>query len=285
MAERRLIINADDFGITPGVSRGIAEAMASGVVTSASVMVNMQGWDDASSRLGDAPHDVSFGLHLNLVAGRPLTPARSLVDARTGCFHSLARFSFLAAVGALGADEIAAECAAQLDRLRGTGVRVTHADSHRHVHVLPAVANAIRPILRGLPLRRPRESLTRNLSDVGATVKKLVLAAAMGSTFGAEPSNGEVDHFVGISLQGSAWFSERLAILIDTLPTGTTELMVHPGYADAALFAVDDYTLPRERELASLMSPGCRRRLRQRAVELVAFGRCASRAMAPDTEK
>lgn len=276
MAERRLIINADDFGLTPGVSRGIAEAMASGVVTSASVMVNMMGWDDASSRLGDAPNDVSFGLHLNLVAGRPLTSARSLVDARSGCFHSLARFIYLATVGALRADDLAAECAAQLDRLRDTGIRVTHADSHRHVHVHPAVANAIRPILCGLPLRRPRESLTRNLCDVTATVKKLVLAATMGGGVGAEPSNGEVDHFVGISLQGSSWFSERLAHLIDTLPTGTTELMVHPGYADAALFAVDDYTLPRERELTSLMSRGCRRRLRQRAVELVAFGRCAS---------
>lgn len=282
MAERRLIINADDFGIAPGVTRGIAEAMASGVVTSASVIVNMPGWDDAAERLRDAPRDASYGLHLNLVAGRPLTRARSLVNRSTGCFHSLPHFVFLAVTGALRGGDIATECAAQLDRLSGTGIRVSHADSHRHVHALPFVARAILPIVAGLPLRRPQESLTRNAVDLRATVTKLMLCAALRSRYRAAPRQGTADHFVGISLQGTSRFAERLARLVDTLAVGTTELMVHPGYVDATLLAVDSYTAPREWELASLLSPGFRRQLRRRSVQLAGFGVLSTTAKTPD---
>ena len=271
MGERRLIINADDFGLTPGVTRGIVEAMAHGVVTSASVMVNMPGWDDAAERLRDASDDGAYGLHLNLVAGRPLTDAPSLVDRRTGAFHTISQFVLRAVAGALHHDDIATECAAQLERLRSTGIRVTHADSHRHVHVLPIVASAIAPVVAGLPLRRPNEALTRNPGALGASIKKLVVLAALGGRTQAGQRDRAADHFVGLSLQGSPRFGERLAQLVSTLPNGTTELMVHPGYADSSLAEVDEYTKPREHELRSLMAPAWRTRLRSAGVTLTRF--------------
>lgn len=282
MAKRRLIINADDFGLTSGINRGIAEAIADGVVTSASVIVNMPGWEDAAERLRSGPRDASYGLHLNLVAGRPLTSAPSLVNNSTGYFHSLPRFVYLAMTGALRAGDIAAECAAQLVRLRATGITVSHADSHRHVHALPLVARAISPIVGELLLRRPREALTRNPGDLSATTKKLVLSLSQRRLGRCIPHHGFVDHFVGISLQGSRRFAERLARLVDTLPAGTTELMVHPGYVDEALVAVDSYTVQRERELAALLSPAFRFQLARRRIQLVRFGAPASTAMTPD---
>ncbi len=270
MPERQLIVNADDYGLTPGVSRGIAEAMTRGVVTSTSVLVNMPGWEDAVARLHDIPTRTSIGLHLNLVAGRPLTGAPSLVDHRTGCFHTLARFLLLAAGGRLRQDDIAAECGAQLERLRATGVRVTHADSHRHVHVLPLVADAIAPVLDGLPLRHPVESLAGSPRPLRGVVKRWLIAGAMGGWLAATPRNARADHFAGISLQGSTHFAARLATLVDQLPPGTTELMVHPGYVDDALPSVDDFIAMREEELFSLTSLTLQQRLRDRQIALVA---------------
>lgn len=270
MPERQLIVNADDYGLTPGVSRGIAEAMTRGIVTSTSVLVNMPGWQDAVARLHDVPARSSIGLHLNLVAGRPLTDAASLVDRRTGHFHTLPRFLLLAAGGRLDQDEIAMECGAQLERLRATGVRVTHADSHRHVHVLPIVADAIAPVLDGLPLRHPVESLPGSRPPLRGVVKRWLIAGAMGVRLGASPRNARADHFVGISLQGSARFAARLARLVDQLPAGTTELMVHPGYVDDALPSVDDFVAMREEELLSLTSLALRQRLQDREIALVA---------------
>lgn len=276
MHEVQLIVNADDFGLSPGVTRGIVEAMSRGVVTSASVLVNMPCWDDTVARLRDAPASAAFGLHLNLVVGRPLTRARSLVDPGTGEFLPLSRLLYRAVRGRLVADEIAAECAAQLHRLRATGVAISHADSHRHVHTLPVVARAIAPVLDGLPLRYPVERSMPAGHRLHGGVKRWLISAALDSASHAEPPLARADFFAGITLQGAPRFAERLARLVEELQPGTTELMVHPGYADAALRAVDRFTKRREEELVTLTSPELRRQLHRRGVTLV-----ASRATRP----
>lgn len=271
MVRRRLIINADDYGLTPGVTRGIVDAMRGGVVTAASVLVNMPGWEDAAQRLRHAPAGAAFGLHVNLVAGRPLTSARSLVDRATGQFHSLHRCCMLSAAGRLDHDDLVAECAAQLERLRGTGVTVSHVDSHRHVHVLSPIARAVRDVAGLLPVRRPIGECERPFTDLRAGVKQLLLRAALRGRSREPRSVLSPDHFAGLSLQGTRRFSERLLRIVDALPAGTTELMVHPGYADAALFAIDPYTVDRERELDALMAGGVREGLAQRNIELATY--------------
>ena len=146
---RRLVINADDFGFTDGVNRGIIRAApAAGVVTSTSVMVNMPGWDDALARLRDRRLTLGIGLHLNLVAGAPLTRAPTLTDAQTGRFHSLGRLARRAVAGRVRLDEVRAECEAQFERLAWAGVRITHVDSHRHTHCLPGFFIAVRDAAR-----------------------------------------------------------------------------------------------------------------------------------------
>src|ERR1051326_732608 len=86
---RRLVVNADDFGLSPGVTDGILEAHAAGVVSSVSVLVNAPGWEHAVAALRGAT-SLGVGLHLNLTAGDPLSEGRTLVDAHTGRFHGLA---------------------------------------------------------------------------------------------------------------------------------------------------------------------------------------------------
>jgi len=119
-------------------------------------------------------------------------------------------------------------------------------------------------------IRRPRESLRLNPSNVQGTFNKAGLRVALGLA-----RRGEVrgpDHFVGISMRVERPLVPQLLDLLDNLAPGSTELMVHAGHADAELAALDPYTAAREAELAALTSPELRARLERGDIELVNFG-------------
>jgi predicted glycoside hydrolase/deacetylase ChbG (UPF0249 family) len=270
-------VNADDFGCSAGVNRGILEAHAAGVVSSVSVLVNTPGWLDARQRLRAAGETLGVGLHLNLTAGTPLTTAPSLTDPRTSRFHSLPALVARALTGRLDSADVAAECAAQLARLREAGVRVLHLDSHRHVHVLPGIWGVVIETARreGVPaVRVPLEPFSGARANWRALVKQAALVAAwsIASRGGTAAAARHADRFYGISLQGDPRFLTRVLALLDRLEPGTTELMVHPGHPDGDLAGWDDYTAPRALELAALTSPVVRARFASGAFRLVHFG-------------
>ena len=272
---RRLIINADDFGLSDGVTRGIVEAHEAGSVTSTSMLANGLDWESAV-RFARATRTLDVGVHLNLVQGRPLLRVPSLTDPRTGELLPLGALARRALTRRIDRDELAAELRAQIERVRQAGIAVTHLDSHRHTHVLPGIFPTVRLVAReaGIRvLRIPREPLTVNPLRPGATARKLVLATSLRVS-GALPLDSALattDHFRGVSLQGGAHFDRRLRRALDTLEPGSTELMVHPGHVDEALVAQDSYTRPRATELEVLTSPGVRERLARGDIELVSF--------------
>ena len=271
----RLVVNADDFGLSAGVNRGILEAYAAGVVSSVSVLVNAPGWTDAVQRLRDLGPGIGVGLHVNLTMGRPVSWGGGLCDTRSGCFHTLPALVARALAGRLDPGDVAIECAAQLARLRNAGLVVTHLDSHRHVHVLPGVWGAVVEAARaaGVPVVRvPLEPWSVNPVNWRASLKKAALQMAWGVASRGAAALDRPDRFVGISLQGSRSFPARLLAVLDRLEPGTTELMVHPGYADGDLAAWDDYTAPRARELAALTLPEVRKRFREGRFRLIHFG-------------
>ena len=273
---RRLIVNADDLGIAEGVDRGILEAHTAGVVTAASLLANGASFAHAV-RLARAAPALSIGVHLDFVAGRPLTKARSLVDARSGRFHSLARLACLAALGRVAEDDVIGETSAQIARVRDAGVQVTHVDSHRHAHLIPGIWTGVATATEAAqcgPLRIPVERLTLRHGRVsaGATLKIAALRAAAAIATRGRMLPVHSDHFAGLALQGRRDFAARLLALLDGLPLGTTELMVHPGRVDAELSGADPYTAPRETELAALLSGPIRERVRRGDFRLVGFG-------------
>lgn len=272
-ARTRLIINADDFAFTPAVTAGILEAHHTGSVTSTSMMVHCPGWEDGVRQARATP-TLGIGLHLNLVVGSPLTAAPSLCDRRTGTFAPLATLTRRALTGSLNIDEAEAECIAQLEALEQAGVRVTHIDSHRHTHALPVLHRAVARVAvrRGLPLRRPMESHRRFPNDLPSQLHRGVIAWSWRVTSVTAAVTRAPDHFIGVSMQGSAGFEARLLAVLDSLPPGSVELMVHPGHVDDALIAVDGYTTPREVELTALQSPAVRERLSRGDIALINFG-------------
>jgi chitin disaccharide deacetylase len=274
---RQLIINADDLGFAPGVNRGIVEAHEAGTLSSASMMVTTPAFAEAVDLVRSRVPRLGVGLHLNLIQGRPLTEAPTLTDGRTGEFHPLDQLARRAIAGRVSASDVRRECDAQLDALMQAGIAPTHLDSHRHSHALPGVLPAVvaSAIAHGVRIvRRPLDAPVP--SDPVASAKMLVLHAAWRAALRGVDAEGRAllaraPRFRGIALQGAPDLGRRLLALLDRLPDGATELMLHPGYDDAILAAQDPYRAEREREVAVLTSSIVRGRLDRGDIRLVTF--------------
>lgn len=273
---KRLIINADDYGLTPAVNRGIEEAHAAGCVTSASLLVNLPGFHDAVRRAQGAP-TLGIGLHVNLTAGAPVAGADavpSLCDPQTGRFHSLRHLAARSLYGRIAPRDVLAECSAQIARLRDTGLPITHVDAHRHVHLLPGIWKPFLEAVRraGIQIvRLPLERLRHTLGSTSALAEQVALRV-VHRLAGSAIAPQRVADFRGSALLDRAHFRDRVLRIIDTLRPGLTELMVHPGYCDEGMEQWDRYTWQRERELRGLVDPAVRERLAHSDVELVHFG-------------
>jgi len=275
--ERRLIVNADDFGLSEGVNAGIQDAVESGVVTSATMMVNTPGFDDAVRRVADLRGTVGVGLHLNLTTGAPVAPVAevpSLVDG-VGRLLPLAGFLRRALAGGVRAADVRREAEAQFARLRAAGVAPSHADSHRHVHAFPALRGAFAAAAAAAgvrAIRRPLEPLWARPANVAGVVKRALLWAAWAApSRGPRPLPG-TEAFRGIVLLGVPSFEADLLDLLDALPEGSTELMVHPGRNDPSVGGWDTYIAERAVELAALLSAPVRERLGRGDIILTRFG-------------
>ncbi|MDQ2668539.1 MAG: ChbG/HpnK family deacetylase [Gemmatimonadota bacterium] len=280
-ALRRVVINADDLGFAPGVNRGIVEAFEAGTLSSASMMVNTPAFRAAAASVRDRVPTLGVGLHLNLLTGSPLSVAPTLCDPRTGMFFSLGKLASRAFSGRVSAEDVRRECDAQLAALRAEGIEAMHLDSHRHTHGLPGVLPAVLASARAAGVRIVRRPLDAMLpGDPVATGKMAVLRASWSV---AARDLGEEDrrflarspHFRGIALQGAPDVERRLLALLDRLPEGDTEIMLHPGYDDEILAAQDSYRMEREREVRALCSLAIRERLTRGDVRLVRFDQLA----------
>jgi predicted glycoside hydrolase/deacetylase ChbG (UPF0249 family) len=229
---RRLIVNADDFGLTPGVSEGILAAHRHGIVTSTTMLVNRKIPKDVVARARDA--GLGLGLHVNLTLGTPLTRGASLVDGN-GAFVRDAR---RAAARAKAAD-VEREVAAQIERFEMlVQARPTHLDTHHHVGLHVPVREVVLGAARrlGVPVRS---------QDAGTRAR--TLSAGLRTP----------DHFFGESGPDAYWSLARTLVHLRALPPGTSEFMTHPGWCDAEL-SYSRYGRQREVELAGLGSPAAR---------------------------
>ena len=272
-----LVINADDLGFAPGVNRGILEAHAAGTLSSASMMVNTPAFAEAAALARERAPRLGVGLHLNLIAGRPLAAVPSLADPRTGLLYPLAELARRAVAGRVHADDVRRECDAQLAALASAGITPTHLDSHRHAHALPGILPAVLASAHAARVRIVRRPLDQpSRVDPIAAAKMLVLHASWRAALGGVDGVGRelaarAPAFRGIALQGAPDVELRLLALLDRLPARATEIMLHPGYDDAVLAAQDPYRREREREVAALCSPAVRERIARGDIRLARF--------------
>lgn len=246
---RFLIVNADDFNLTLGVSRGILQAHRDGIVTSTTVLVNLPGLEIGRDLAGEATA-LSLGLHLNLTYGPPiLPPARlpSLVDGNGRFPRRPARFAERGL-----SDEAREEFAAQVDRfVAAFGRPPTHLDSHHHIHRHPPILELLERLAIGLhiPLRPP------SAGQVGSLRARGIPA---------------VDRTVGDISEKALRDPGGLVVLLNALPDGITELVCHPGYHDADL-AVSSYDQQREQELRTLCDPTVREAIARAGIRCIGY--------------
>jgi hopanoid biosynthesis associated protein HpnK len=281
---RRLIINADDFGMTSGVNRGIAEAAASGIVTSTTLMASSPKFDEAV-RLAKGSPSLGVGCHAVLIQGTPMLPGLAALTNGSGKFkNSIKDFAQAALRRQLEANEIQDEVAAQIRKIQDSGLPVTHFDSHKHTHMFPQV---LRPALQAAgecgvrAVRNPFEpSRTWAGRRVVATPAMWLRCAGVSAfhVFAGEFRKAvsqagmkTTDGTVGIAATGKL-DQRMLEAILDALPEGTWELVCHPGYSDADLLAAETrLTVSREIELRALTSEPIKKTIARRGIELISF--------------
>jgi chitin disaccharide deacetylase len=244
----RLIINADDFGLTPGVNRAIAELHQAKALTSATLMANGAAFDDAVA-VAHANPALGVGCHIVLTDGIPVSPPQSiptLLGADGKNFRpSLIDFIQALLRGKIREEDIVREAAAQIQKLQRAGLNITHLDTHKHTHLFPAVA---RPLLHLAErcnigaIRQPFEQSWSLALGHGNRTRRLLVKVLGGlkTSFERQPQirNAHVlttDGTIGISATGSL-YGETLREILRAMPAeGTFELCCHPGYNDRDL--------------------------------------------------
>ena len=161
-----LVIHADDFGETVGITNGIRQGIEAGALTSTSIMANMPATSYALERVGALAGQASFGVHLNLCEGRPLTAATTLIDER-GEFLSKQKVIHRALSGKLALEELEKEIAAQIAVVRDAGVPISHVDGHKHLHQLPIVSTAVANVLPRFGIGRVRLTRLKSFAALG----------------------------------------------------------------------------------------------------------------------
>lgn len=276
-------MNADDFGLTAGINRAIAELHRAGVLTSTTLMARAAATEEAIEMACATP-SLGVGCHVVLVDGEPVLSARQriphLADPVTGRFQPKLP-AFLRSLYRYGnpsrsfVREIEAEAAAQIDRLQSRGLCLTHIDTHKHTHMFPAV---LRPVLRAAraagirAVRNPFETQWSLRATPGAPwirrteVSLLRLLEPAFRRIVAEEGFTTTDGAVGVLATGTL-DAATIALLASALPDGTFELVSHPGYNDADLAGAHTRLLAsRETEREALHA------LKQfPAIELISF--------------
>lgn len=299
---RKLIVNADDLGLTGGVNRAIVETHRSGVVSSATLMANGAQFEDALRAARSTP-DLSVGCHVVLVDGTPVSPpgtVETLLAIRSAepekFYSSLSAFAARAMLGGFDPDELVAEITAQIRKIQSTGLAVTHLDTHKHAHIFPAVLVAllraaricgVRAIrnpfvpVQAMPARRfkGRRNLWKRYGQVrllhrfsGQFLQRTKRAGVLApdGVIGVIET-GLVDS-AGDGPNDDSSYGSLLRQALASLPEGTWELVCHPGYNDADLRAARTRLLDsREEERLLLTSPELRQFLEDQKTQVISY--------------
>jgi predicted glycoside hydrolase/deacetylase ChbG (UPF0249 family) len=281
---KRLIVNADDLGLSRGITDGIFFAHQQGIVTSTSYMVNQPASDYAAERLQNYP-SLDVGIHLNLCQGRPVLPpcAVPTLVGSDGYFLPPSRMARRLTLWRASAKEILNEFCAQIDRMTAAGLKPSHADSHHRFHFYPAAAMAFEKAVRSRGICRARAARKVFWPANGSASN-----AHAGSYFRRRSVHAYNEFLqkvlfrnlklpdAGVALHPA--FRGKLKELPEAwkftlrhMPAGTYEIWCHPGFPEAGFSETDGLSKQRLMEIKILTDPALERNVRDAGIELTAF--------------
>jgi hopanoid biosynthesis associated protein HpnK len=286
---KQLIVNADDFGLTEDVNRGIIVAHCEGILTSASLLANGSAFEQAVSSSRKLVQ-LSVGVHLNLSQGSPISPTNripGLVNEQGKLHLSPMHLGMRILRKQVSLENIHTECRAQILKVLDAGVTPTHLDGHLHVHLLPQLSPVLVRLAREFGIRHvrcPTEDLATTLPLIWningnslAALKRSAIAYGVSSF--AKRLRGYLlvvgitcpNAFFGLAHTGFL-DTNALKALIAKVPDGITEMMCHPGYESLELKSFGgNLTREREVELLALTAPEVKDLIRNLGIRLVNF--------------
>jgi hopanoid biosynthesis associated protein HpnK len=296
---RRLIVNADDFGLTAGVNRAILEAHTDGVVSSATLMANGSAFENAVA-LAVPARKLSVGCHVVLVDGMPVAEPASVATLLAGnhapstasrFYSKISGFAARAILRRFDRDQLVSEIVAQIRKIQAAGIQVTHLDTHKHTHIFPTILSSLVRAARtcGIPaIRNPvvpvaalraRQMATRpGLWKRYGQVRVLHSFAPLFRQKMNRAGLATPDGVIGVVETGS-FDRSLLRRMLSNLPSGTYELVTHPGYNDADLGEIATrLRASREVERRLLVSEELRAFLREEGIEVIGYREFAGRA-------
>jgi len=281
-APASLILNADDFGLCEAVNAGVVEAFDRGVLTSASILPTGRAFHHALL-LAQARPRLDLGIHIALTQGRPLCQPEaipSLVGPQGYLLPTWRSFVKRYLAGGVRKQEIEAEMRAQIEHARQAGLRLSHLDSHQHLHMLPGILPVAAKLaseygigaIRYPRQRRWQSMRTRNWpARMGRAAEGTALRAVCRLGAGIVKANGllAADDFRGFREAGG-WDAGALARSVSSLGPGLTEICCHPG-ADDGIEERFPWGYQWEQELAALKSQEVASVVRASGVDLTTF--------------
>lgn len=277
--DKRIIINADDFGISSGVNKAVAQAHTDGVLTSTTIMANMPAADEAVKIAKQMP-DLGVGVHLNLFEGQPLSKNGNvdcLLDDSGNFALTQTELSLLSIARRKIRNAIRTELAAQIQWVIDNGLKPTHLDSHKHIHSFPAIFPIVCDLAKRFEIAAIRFTLEPKqllampwpLPSTGARkrVKTIRIMAKINRI--QNPAYLKTDCLLGVAHLGKIDVNFFKAVALYN-SAATAEVMTHPGLDDGP--EQKQNRMQRRGELQALCSEKTKQYLENARIKLVHYG-------------
>lgn len=272
---KRIIINADDFGLTEGINKGIAYGFRYGIITRASLMPCATAFDHAVSLVRQNP-GLGIGVHLTLVGEKPVSSPdkiKSLIGSDGVFYKDHQAFLLKYFSKKIKLDEIYNEFEVQIKKILDTGIEVSHMDSHQHLHMLPGIFELSVGLAKKFEIKNIR--ITRqDYSSIGSfrefalvAMNSLSLTKHKNKLFASNICF--TNNFWGFK-KGGLIKEKDLLDFFDRIKPGITEVMCHPGYSDQEyLRRYSHWGYNPDEELKALTSQNIKDKLKSKKIELI----------------
>lgn len=259
---KKIIVNADDFGYHEFINRAIEKSVREGCVRSTTMMAGGAAFDDAV-KIANRNPNLGVGVHFTLVDCAPVLPPEeipTLVTEKGTLFETYEKFVTAYCQGKISNDEIKSELAAQIEKIRRAGLKITHFDSHTHLHHLPGVSEIAFEVAGAAGIKKVRIADTKILDKSPKTFRQICtlfgfsILTKIARKKAQEKNFLTPENFAG--LIGNRSVSEEfLSDVIENMQEGTTEVMVHVGTNNKILQDYCNWNHDYEQELAAVTSP------------------------------
>lgn len=262
-----LIVTADDLGLTESINEGIAKACSEGIVTAVSVIPTGEAFEDALTVIKNIPFK-DIGAHLAITETKPI-----LSGPRFYKNHN--EFFFRLLLGRIDLDDIYEELKAQLEILKKTGLKITHINSHEHIHIMPRILEIFIRLAReyNIPaIRFPRADRPPKGLSVKENYKSFILNHFYGRIKNSMNRSGlaYTDFFMGL-LDAGKLDIDKIKTMARNLKEGTTEIVTHPGFLSPEVLNRYRWHMGGETEIFALTDNRLKNAIKDSGIKLISY--------------